>query len=186
MTPKATSNTQLDNIIEKTNRAGDAILNIAKIMQSVSGADLNLGNASDEVKELLNNINELQERIDSSINTGFQKFLTGSSQSAAQLRETFSGLGQELKDVNADNAFEILSKGLEKATKNAENARNAVTALNNDIKVKTEANAKKYEGNPLFKDFDQTAFEVKIKDIKLPDKILNPEKVEAAKASMKA
>ena len=59
LSPRATSHTQLDGIVEKVNKVGDSILNVAALMQTITSSDLNFDQFGDEIQKLRQQIGAL-------------------------------------------------------------------------------------------------------------------------------
>lgn len=118
MFPKATSDTQIDNIIEKTNRAGEAIQNVARMMQQISVGDLNLGALGGEIEQFRNEISTLQNELDSKLNAGLIKAINESS----ELSGVFKQLGTDLSTADMTKIFEDISRGAKQAAADTQKA----------------------------------------------------------------
>lgn len=117
MFPKASSDTQIDSIIEKTNRAGEAIQRVASLMQSVQIGDLNLGALGGEFETFKSQISSLQAELENKLSAGLVKAIGESD----QLKTIFKELGTDLSKATSAVLFEDLSKGAKKATDDVAN-----------------------------------------------------------------
>ena len=122
MFPKAASDSQIDSIIEKTNRAGEAIQRVAQLMRSVNPGDLNLSALGSDFESLRTQIVTLENELEGKLNAGILKVVEDSS----QLKGIFSELGVDLSKADAVTLFEEISKASQKATAEVEKAEEAL------------------------------------------------------------
>ena len=121
MFPKASSDTQIDAIVEKVNRAGEAIQHVSTLLSTVGAGDLNLGVFGDQIKDIINQISQLQSAIDTSMTGGIQSAIASSQ----QLQQVFAELGIDITKVTAESGKEALAAGLDAAKASAEEAKQA-------------------------------------------------------------
>ena len=132
MFPKASSDSQIDAIIEKTNRAGEAIQHVASLLQSVQISDLNLGAFGGDIETFKNQIASLQTELDSKLNAGIIKAV-GESE---QLKNVFQSLGTDLSKATGATLLEDLSKGAQKATNDVTELEKKLEKTQTSIRLK--------------------------------------------------
>ena len=125
MFPKASSDTQIDSIIEKTNRAGEAIQNVVRLLQQVTVNDLNFGNFGTEIDSFRSQIAALEQDLNTKLNQGLLSAVQGSQ----QLKDVFAGLGTDLSKADANTLFQDLSKGAQDAAGEVKKAQAEVDAI---------------------------------------------------------
>ena len=145
LTPKASSDTQIDSIIEKTNRAGEAIQEVSTLMQKVSFGDIDFSSFENGIGKLMNTLQDLETELESRVSKGLREAVTNST----ELTESFSKLNIDVKDKSAGEIFEAVS---EKALKAAEDTEKARVALENAQKNLNSQQGKldQLESNPIY------------------------------------
>lgn len=145
MFPKASSDTQIDAIIEKTNRAGEAIQNVAKMMQQLTVGDLNLDGLGSGIQEFRNQISTLESELQSKLNSG----LLQAVHSSTALKDTFKDIGTDLSKVtDADALFEELSRGAREAAAEIKKAQDELDAINKKI-ASNQLSQQRLDSSPL-------------------------------------
>ena len=145
LTPKASSDTQIDSIIEKTNRAGEAIQEVSTLMQKVSFGDIDFSSFENGIGKLMSTLQDLETELESRVSKGLREAVTNST----ELTESFSKLNIDVKDKSAGEIFEAVS---EKALKAAEDTEKARVALENAQKNLNSQQGKldQLESNPIY------------------------------------
>lgn len=185
LTPHATNHTQIDNIIEKTNNAGEAIQNVINLMNNLTGKDLNIGSLGTEITEVIKQIETLQSEMGSVLDNNFIGFLKSPTEEAERLRQVFLDLGFKIKDISNENALDILNKGLKEAQGEADKAAKALDQINDKLKKQQDAYQNKYGNNPFANEnFNETDFATRLRAIKNPTEIIDTNKLEAIKQQM--
>lgn len=179
LTPHATSNTQLDSIIEKTNATGEALQRVAQLMQSVNGKDLKLSAMGGEVDSLLKQIQALESQISTSIDSGLRVSLQQAQGDAQNLKAIFESLGVNLDTITQASGLSALNEGLRAAQQEASKAETALDKINEKLVKQQTDFSRKYDNNPLAKQgFNQDDFTARLLAITGPEKILNPERIQ--------
>lgn len=112
LSPKATSDTQIDNIIDKTNLLGESIQHIAKLMQSVSAKDLNFDAFGDGISNFRKEIAGLEEDLQTKLSAGIRETISSSD----QLKEVFENiLNIKIDGKSSEELFQALTDGANKA-----------------------------------------------------------------------
>ena len=78
LTPKVTSNSQLDNLIEKYNSVGDLIETIGQKIQKVNLGDLDFKNNTG-IQNLTSQLQELEQQLSGKINSSMQELISNST-----------------------------------------------------------------------------------------------------------
>ena len=125
MFPKASSDTQIDAIVEKANHAGEAIQNVVRLLQQVTVNDLNFGNFGTEIDSFRSQIAALEQDLNTKLNQGLLSAVQGSQ----QLKDVFAGLGTDLSKADANTLFQDLSKGAQDAAGEVKKAQAEVDAI---------------------------------------------------------
>ena len=185
LTPHATNHTQIDNIVEKTNEAGEAIQNVINLMGNLTGRDLNIGSLGEEITKVIEQIETLQSEMGSVLNNNFVGFLKSPTEEAGKLRKVFLDLGFKIKDISNENALDILTKGLKEAQSEADKAAKALDQINEKLKKQQDAYQNKYGNNPFANEnFSETDFATRLRAVKNPSEIIDSNKLEAIKQQM--
>ena len=112
LSPKATSDTQIDNIIDKTNLLGESIQHIAKLMQSVNAKDLNFDAFGDGISNFRKEIAGLEEDLQTKLSAGIRETISSSD----QLKEVFENiLNIKIDGKSSEELFQALTDGANKA-----------------------------------------------------------------------
>lgn len=145
LTPKASSDTQIDSIIEKTNRAGEAIQEVSTLMQKVNFGDIDFSSFENGIGKLMSTLQDLETELESRVSKGLREAVTNST----ELTESFSKLNIDVKDKSAGEIFEAVS---EKALKAAEDTEKARVALENAQKNLNSQQGRldQLESNPIY------------------------------------
>ena len=144
MFPKASSDNQIDAIIEKVNRAGEAIQNVSSMMQGLTIGDLNFGALGTEVTNFQTKIDALSSELDSKINQGLVNAVTNST----ELKQIFTELGTDLSSATATSLFEDLAKGAKAAGAEAAKAKSEYDKIIESMNKK-QTTINRLEATPL-------------------------------------
>ena len=177
-TVHVTNDNQIERMAEKANSVVDVLQNIANLMQQVSGQDLNFDILTEETKELQKQFAEAEANLISLRDSGFEKFLSGSSDEAKNLQQTFKDLGYDIKDITSKNAGDILAKGLKEAQSEADKTEKALNRINDKLDEQKKKFQSSFGSNPFTdKSFNETAFINRVSKIQAPEMVLDPKKV---------
>ena len=130
LSPKATSDTQIDNIIDKTNLLGESIQHIARLMQSVSAKDLNFDAFGDGISNFRKEIASLEEDLQTRLNAGIRETISSSD----QLKEVFENiLNIKIDGKSSEELFQALTNGANKAEEELKELDQKIEETNNKI-----------------------------------------------------
>lgn len=144
LNPKATNDNQIDSIIEKTNAAAEAIQNVAKLMQNVSGSDVDFSSFNNGIKELVQQLNGLQEELEGKISGGLKTLISDSN----DLSEALKDLGINVEDKDRGQIFTELQDKAEEAAEKTKIAVEELQKAQNDLS-KEQIKLTNLESNPL-------------------------------------
>lgn len=144
LNPKATNDNQIDSIIEKTNTAAEAIQNVAKLMQNVSGSDVDFSSFNNGIKELVQQLNGLQEELEDKISGGLKSLISDSN----DLSEALKDLGINVEDKDRGQIFVELQNKAEEAAEKTKVAVEELQKAQNDLS-KEQIKLTNLESNPL-------------------------------------
>ena len=145
LTPKASSDTQIDSIIEKTNRAGEAIQEVSALMQKVTFGDIDFSSFENSIGKLMGTLSDLESELDARVSKRLRETITNST----ELTESFSKLNIDVKDKSAGEIFEIVSEKAKKAAEDTEAARVKLETAQKDLNSQQEK-LDKLESNPIY------------------------------------
>ena len=178
MLPKASNDTQIDNIMEKVNRAGDAIKNVVSMMQDLSVGDLNFDALGNDIKTITSQIDLFQKQIDTNLNSGIKEAINNSE----SLKNVFTELGVDIKTITTESGSKALARGLADANNEAIRATQAFnTAANEVTRLQT-----RLDGIKNAKVFQDSNFSIEqvlgdLSKFSDPSKIINPQLLEELK-----
>ena len=144
MFPKASSDQQIDAIVERVNRAGEALQNVATIFQSVDIKDLNIGALGAEFSSLQKEIQSITNTITSNLNTE----LVNAVENSNELKAVFESIGTDLSQATAVSLFEDLNNGAKDVTESLEKAQKEYDQFQSKIQ-KTQAELTQLEASPI-------------------------------------
>ena len=144
MFPKASSDQQIDAIVERVNRAGEALQNVATIFQSVDIKDLNIGALGAEFSNLQKEIQSITNTITSNLNTE----LVNAVENSNELKAVFESIGTDLSQATAVSLFEDLNNGAKDVTESLEKAQKEYDQFKSKIQ-KTQAELTQLEASPI-------------------------------------
>ena len=144
LNPKATNDNQIDSIIEKTNTAAEAIQNVAKLMQNVSGSDVDFSSFNNGIKELVQQLNGLQEELEGKISGGLKTLISDSN----DLSEALKDLGINVEDKDRGQIFTELQDKAEEAAEKTKVAVEELQRAQSDLS-KEQVKLTNLESNPL-------------------------------------
>lgn len=129
LSPRATSHTQLDGIVEKVNKVGDSILNVAALMQTITSSDLNFDQFGDEIQKLRQQIGALENELENKLSTGLQTF--------AEQSDTVKNVFDNILKIDTTGKgpaelFQSLSDGAKKAAADTRAAEKELDKLRNN------------------------------------------------------
>ena len=145
LTPKASSDTQIDSIIEKTNRAGEAIQEVTRLMQKVSIGDIDFSSFENGIGKLMETLHGLEAELDSRISKGLRETITNST----ELTDTLSKLNIDVKDKTAGEIFEIVSEKAKKAAEDTEAAQAKLETAQKNLNSQ-QGKLNQLESNPIY------------------------------------
>ena len=145
LTPKASSDTQIDSIIEKTNRAGEAIQEVSVLMQKVGFDDIDFSSFENGIGNLMSTLRELEDELDSRVSKGLREAVTSSS----EFTDSFSKLNIDVKDKSAGEIFEAISEKAQKAAEDTEAARIALETAQKNLTTQ-QGKLTQLESNPIY------------------------------------
>lgn len=112
LTPQASSDTQIDRIVEKTNQVGESLRYAADLMKNLTFQDLDISKADSELGKFQQEIVNLNNELHTLIDTGLQDFLNKS----VEIKNVFSDvLKVDTAGKGQDELFSALAEGAEKA-----------------------------------------------------------------------
>ena len=139
MFPKASTDAQVDAVVEKVNRIGSALQNVSAMFQGLTMGDLNFNALGSEFQNIQSSINSLSSSMDNKLNQGLVDAVSNSN----QLKSIFTELGTDMSKATADSLFEDLAKGAKQAAEEATKAetayKNATEAVNKKNKALIDA-----------------------------------------------
>lgn len=143
-TPKASSDTQIDSILERANRVGEAIQRVQGMMQGLTLDNLNFSALGSEITDLSTKINQLESDFSSKFNNGILDAVKNSE----QLTSIFKELGVDTTTANVETLTNALSTGMKKAAEETAAAAKELDAAKQKV---AELSAKQagYENEPF-------------------------------------
>ena len=111
LTMRATTDTQIDAIVDKTNKAGESIQKVASLMQQVTPGDIDFSSFENKIKSLEPQLTALQDQLENKISGGLREVISTSG----ELSTTFKDLQIDFKDKSVGEIFQILSTKAEEA-----------------------------------------------------------------------
>ena len=157
LTPKASSDTQIDSIVEKTNRAGEAIQEVTRLMQKVNIGDIDFSSFENGIGKLMGTLRDLETELDSRVSKGLRETIANSS----ELTESFSKLNIDTKDKSAGEIFEIVAEKAKKAAEETETAQSKLDAAQKNLNSQ-QGKLNQLESNPIY---DKSALEQDLQNI---------------------
>ena len=145
LTPKASSDTQIDSIVEKTNRAGEAIQEVTRLMQKVSVGDIDFSSFENGIGKLMGTLRDLETELDSRISNGLRQTIAGST----ELTDAFSKLDIDVKGKSAGEIFEAISEKAKKAAADTEDAQTKLETAEKNLSAQ-QGKLNKIESNPIY------------------------------------
>ena len=145
LTPKASSDTQIDSIVEKTNRAGEAIQEVTRLMQKVNIGDIDFSSFENGIGKLMGTLRDLETELDSRVSKGLRETIANSS----ELTESFSKLNIDTKDKSAGEIFEIVAEKAKKAAEETETAQSKLDAAQKNLNSQ-QGKLNQLESNPIY------------------------------------
>ena len=147
LTPKITSNSQLDRFTEKINSTSDAIQHVASLLGQISSDDLDLSSFSGEFDELTQKIRELEALLNKNITEQFREKITAAiSGIKIDDNATPAAIFQQLEEASKKAAKAVVAAEREMAkaeeqlatrqrrlTELQSNVATNPTALNNQV-----------------------------------------------------
>ena len=181
LSPRVTSDNQIDAIVGKVNNLGETIQHVTALMKNVDTSDLNLGALGQEVEILKRQIDDLQNKLNLSKDNGLKQALKDSS----ELKAVFESLGTNIDDIGSEKGLKILENGLKTARDEAQKTSDALKNVTNKLKEQEDSYLKKYSDNAFSNGkFDVDNFTNRIKQIKTPDKIIDQDKIKIMQDQM--
>ena len=144
LTPKVSSNNQIDNLTEKTNRAGESIQKVADLMQKVGESDINFESFDSSIKELMTRLQQLEKELNDEISAGIKNTIVNTE----SLSNAFKQLNIDTKDKTGVQLFEELVQKSKEAEKTVVDAAEAVEAAQQKLAQK-KASLTAAESNPI-------------------------------------
>ena len=143
LTPRASSDTQIDAIIEKANHAGEAVQKVAALMQRVEAKDLNLSAFSDGISNFRKEIAALESELEGKLVAGMQSVIAQSS----DLKNVFDNiLHVDTKGKGPTELLNAISDGAKKAAADVQAAEQALNAIQKKHTTKQNDLTKKEQG----------------------------------------
>lgn len=174
MFPKASSDNQIDAIVEKVNRAGIAIQNVSNLMQGLTIGDLNFGTLSSDITSVINQISALESQIDNTFNQGIREAVGNS----AQLKAIFQDLGVDIAGLTVEGGTAALSKGLADAGAAAAAAQANFEQASAEVDKLQASLANVKNANLFGGDFNLSSLLGDLGNFADPEKILSQQKLE--------
>lgn len=149
LSQRATSEGQIDAIVEKANRAGIAVQKVAELMQQVTVDNVDFSPIQAELDNLSNSLVQLSGELESSLFNGINNAVTGSK----DLADAFERIGVKTEDIKTSGQFfeaiqqkaneaakavETTGEALEKANARVAEQQERLTSLQNDPLVKRD------------------------------------------------
>lgn len=151
LSQRATSDNQIDAITNRANKAGEAILNIVKLMKRVTSDDVNFSSIQGELDGLSDSLARLNNEFASNMSSGIQKAVADTG----ELTDAFKKLGIETKELKTPAEFsDAVATKLKEAEKAAKSAQASLTKAAN--KETREKNILKNLQDSLFNKDDIT------------------------------
>lgn len=151
MFPTASSEGQIDAIINKVNHLGDSIRTTADKMKSLGINDLNLSAIDPQIQQLMGNLDQLQNKFTETISQGMKDTINNSQ----ELSQAFKDLGIQLDNNSTTSSiFEAIITKSEEAKQKVIEMEQAFSKA--EKKYNTEVgNLNTLTNNPLFANKDQ-------------------------------
>lgn len=149
LSQRATSEGQIDAIVEKANRAGIAVQKVAELMQQVTVDNVDFSPIQAELDNLSNSLVQLSGELESSLFNDINNAVTGSK----DLADAFERIGVKTEDIKTSGQFfeaiqqkaneaakavEMTGEALEKANARVAEQQERLTSLQNDPLVKRD------------------------------------------------
>ena len=180
MFPKASSDTQIDAIVEKINRAGEAIQNVSSMMQNLNLGDLNFGSLNEEIAAINSQMQNLQNSVNTTFNNGIREAVNNSE----QLKQVFTELGVNINAMTAESGAKALSNGLAQAQTDAEKATEAFNNAHETVAKLQDGLANIKNANLFGGDFNLTKLLGDLGNFVDPEKVLSQQKLEELRNSI--
>ena len=174
MFPKASSDNQIDAIVEKVNRVGEAIQNVSSMMQGLNVGDLNLGTLDGEIAAINNQVQNLQNSVNNTFNTGIREAVNNSE----QLKQVFADLGVNINNMTAESGAKALAQGLASASQDAEKAKAQFEEATAKVDKLQASLASVKNANLFGGDFNLSNLLGDLGNFADPEKILSQQKLE--------
>ena len=174
MFPKASSDNQIDAIVEKVNRVGTAIQNVSNMMQGLNIGDLNLDALSAGVASINSQMQSLQNSVNTTFNSGIREAVNNSE----QLKQVFSELGININTMTAESGAKALAQGLADAASDAEKAKTAFESAHETVIKLQDGLANVKHANLFGGEFNLTQLLGDLSNFVDPEKILDQNKLE--------
>ena len=143
LTPRVTSDSQIDNITDKVNTLGETIQSISVKMRQVDVGDLNLSVLGKEFETLQQQIVALENELTGKFNQGIQEAVAASS----QLQDVFTNiLKVDPSKMTVDQMFTALQDGAKKTSKEVDAAQASLNKIQKSINTQQNTVKSKSEG----------------------------------------
>ena len=130
LTPRVTSDSQIDNITDKVNILGETIQSISAKMRQVDVGDLNLSALGKEFTDLQQQIVALESELTGKFNAGIQDAIASSS----QLQDVFTNiLKADPSTMTIDQMFDAIQEGAKKTSKEVDQAQASLDKIQRNI-----------------------------------------------------
>lgn len=143
MFPKVSSDTQIDAVIDKVNRVGEALLSVNQLMQQVGAGDLNLDALGGDIQNFRTQIAALQQDLENKLGQGLLEAVKGSEELRAIFKDI---LGVDVDTAKGSDLFKAIEKGALSAAKATEQAKKALDEAQNKLNENEAAKQKINEG----------------------------------------
>ena len=144
LTPKVSSDSQLDRLTDKVNGAGDAIQRVANLMQNITSDDVNFDSFGDSIEEVNRQVQTLQKVLDETFAKGFKDFINDTD----EIKQAFEELQIETKDKGKDDIFSALAEKAKEAKKETETATKVLEQAQKKLSSE-EGKLANLKANPL-------------------------------------
>lgn len=144
LTPRVSSDTQIDNTIQKVNNLGEAVQRISGLMRQVTTSDINFDAADSSIAGLVQQLQQLQAQLEETVTINFRDTISNTD----SLNDAFKKLKIDITGKTRAEIFDELTKksgeaakAVLQAQKAAEQAKTALTNSQNSLALA--------ENNPL-------------------------------------
>jgi len=144
MTPQASSNTQIDAIVNKVNTAGEAIRHVADLLQQVTVGSVDFSPIKAELDGLSSSLTKAKAELEANLMDG----LTNAISQSEQLSGTLQKIGISTEGKSTGQFFEELAQKAQEAAQATEEAQNKLAAASENL-AKAQGDLEKNQQNPL-------------------------------------